>query len=627
MGLPGPPPPLRLARTAACVNSQRTASPSRSPLGRHGLGLALAVFLAIWGAKLVVLDRFGSDLPFWDQWSKEGDVFYPAWFERGELWRPLFAPHNEHRIAPTLALNLGLVAATGQWDARVQCVVSAGLHAAVLAGLFLWAWHRLPRPWGLATGALCALLGAAPIVWENLLSGFQSGFYFLAGFSLLAIGGLLHRAFSRRWWAGAIAAAATLVSMGSGLLCVVPVALLAAFRWSESRQAGRRDAWATLLASGLVLAWGAWLHTPIAAHATLRAHSLGEFILYASRCLAWPLPEHPWLALLFWAPWLALAIWRLKKGAVRDDAAIDFVLAAGLWVIIPVAAVAYSRGGGGGMPASRYGDLFGLGLVLAFCSLALLAPGWRHPKTIAAIWSLGAVVAVALAARGAWLTPLENKKNDHAAFERNVHQFVLTDDFATFEKQTIPFPNPSWLARVLRKPIVRAILPASVRAPLPIDGLGNNPPLAAPPLAHRPTRALLQPGEWRSPPLPLSPRAGWWKIETAGHLGTAGAALELVAVSDGRVLHAIAPARRAGDTWRAAYVPAPREPAILVARLDDPSRWFAFSEPVAMASVSYWTWRLCKHGWLVAGAALIGGIVLAWRRHRGTTPDKTLSAN
>src|SRR5215213_4173804 len=93
-------------------------APERSRPCFHAT-VAIALFLLIWGAKLAVIDRFGSDVPFWDQWAKEGELTYAPWLERGEFWRNLFVPHNEHRIAPTLAVNLALVMISGQWDARV----------------------------------------------------------------------------------------------------------------------------------------------------------------------------------------------------------------------------------------------------------------------------------------------------------------------------------------------------------------------------------------------------------------------------------------------------------------------------------------------------------------------------
>src|SRR5688572_10572286 len=145
------------------------------------LGLAVCLFLVIWAAKLVTIDRFGSDLPYWDQWAKEGDLMFVPWLERGEFWGPLVLPHSEHRIAPTLALNLFLVLAGGQWDARVQCVVNAALHAAIGAGLLLWALRRFSLRWALAGGAVLLALIALPMSPDNIIRGFQSQYYFAMG--------------------------------------------------------------------------------------------------------------------------------------------------------------------------------------------------------------------------------------------------------------------------------------------------------------------------------------------------------------------------------------------------------------------------------------------------------------
>ena len=627
------------------TEAARRRAAVKAPLRRaQAAALALCVFLAIWGAKLAVIDRFGTDLPFWDQWAKEGELFLAPYFEHGEFWKNLFTPHNEHRIAPTLALNLGLVLAGGQWDARVQCMASGALHAALLAGLLFWAARRLAggRAFGLAV--LVTTLGAAPITWENLLSGFQSQFYFLAGFSLLALGGvLLHRAFSRAWWGGLAAGALAIVSMGSGLLCVAPIAVVALLR-ARARES-RREAFAALAAAAVLAALGAWLHTAAPWHATLRAHSAGEFLVYLARCLAWPWVWWPWLAVVFWAPWVIAMGAHVRR--TRAEATDDFLLAGGLWVGAQAAAAAYSRGAGGALPASRYGDLFALGLV--FSAVALLRCGGRAAhaadgprrasadaaqghdapprrtgwRVITGAWFCVVGVFVVLAARESWRGPLPDKKADHVAYERNVQAFVLTDDFATFEKQTLPFPLPDWLARVLRRPAIRAVLPASVRAPLAVPGWETTPPLApVPPLAHRVTHTLATAGEWRSPPLPAG--RGWWKIETAGHLGEPGATLEVVSAASGRVLGSIVPSRPAGATWRAAYIPAPREPAVLRARVESAAHWIAFSTPIEMATLSYRAWVLAKYGLWIALAGGLGLAALWWqaRRSEGAAPPR-----
>jgi hypothetical protein len=552
-------------------------------------------------------------VPFWDQWAKEGDDLFPAWFERHELWRSLFATHNEHRIAPTLALNLGLVVASGQWDGRVQTVLSGALHAAVLAGLFLWFARRASLAWVAAAGALFVLIGGSAIAWENALSGFQSQFYFLAAFSLLAIGGLLTQpAFSWRWWGGAAAGACALVSMGSGLLAPAAIFFVAALRLIRAREQARRDAIATLLACVALLGVGGWLHRSFPAHESLHAHGVFQLVRYALHCLAWPLPAHAWLALLLWLPWgilFAQRLWRAFSRASApavNETAIDFVLAAGVWVLAQTIAVAYARGGGGDLPASRYGDVFGLGLAVSFCAWVFVTTPGRRSVAIAAVWWLGAMSCLVVAARETWATSLPTKKADHTAYERNVQQFVLTDDFETFRQEILPFPIADWLARVLRRPVVREILPASIRAPLRLDGFSEEAGAPVPPLPHRRIRAISGPGEWRSGPLP--PGKGWWKFEVAGALGTEGTSLQIVAAADGRVLATVAPTRLARESWRAAYVPAPREPARLVARNPSATSWFAFSEPVEMSSLSYRTWRLAKQGWLLA--SLAGGAAL-----------------
>lgn len=586
--------------------------------------LALALFLMIFGARLVVIERFGSDLPFWDQWDKEGDKLYAEWFGARDA-KHLLLPHNEHRILPTLVLNLGLVHLTGQWDARLQSVVSAALNAAVLAGFFLWLSRHLTRGWLGATALVIAAVGVAPIPWENIVSGFQTQFYFLIGFSLLALGGLLLApAFSWRWWGAIVCAGLALVSMGSGLLCAAPVAALVLLRVRE-RSAPRRALVATLAVALALGAAGAALHTRVAYHEALHARSAEMFLVYVARCLSWPLPQYPWLGPLLWLPWFVLAATRLAAfvrgrtsatdGEHAPTPANDFLLAAGLWVLAQIAAVSYSRSGTGEFPASRYGDVLALGFIVSFCACAALAGRFRWAPWLAAAWLIPAGTSLALATRHSWTVSLPAKKSELVAYEENVRQFVATGVFVKPEHPALPYPSADALARILRREPIRAILPASVRAPLPLDGFSNSPGIAIPPTGPRRVRALTAPGEWRSAPLPAG--EGWWVFDTAGHFDRAGAALEIVSAADGRVLSRIAPSKPPGHSWRLAYAPAPREPAVLRARVAGAQDWIAFSEPAEISTLSYRALRLAKQGrWLVLAGAVTGAFTLLALRRR-----------
>jgi hypothetical protein len=379
---------------------------------------------------------------------------------------------------------------------------------------------------------------------------------------------------------------------------------------ASRRHATRRLArHAATLVAGLALAGaGLLLHTPTPWHEPLHAKSLPVLAEYAARCLAWPWHDRIWLAAALWGPWLVLAcgwLWRRLRGD-RTAKAQDFVIAAGLWILAQVAAVAYSRAGAGGPPASRYGDLFALALPLSFVALTWLLPTHRGWSKLSLVWLALAVGAMGWTARIVWEGPLVDKQREHRTYERNVAAFVQTDDYAAFEKRLpdLPFPIADWLARILRRPAIRAILPPSVRSPVPIKDLADHVTTPAPMLSHRATRALLAAGEWRSDVLPAG--QGWWKFETAGNLGFPGCSLRLVAVADGRTLATIVPSKAAGPTWRAAYVPAPTEPARLVATNDGSGRWCAFSEPVEVSATGYQVWRLTKLGpWVIALGVLL----------------------
>lgn len=145
------------------------------------------LFLTVFGLKLDVIHRFGSDLPRWDQLDAEGlAVFVPL--AEGKLRLvDLFRPHNEHRIFWTKLLGLIELKLNGQWDARLQCTVNAALHSLIAVAVFLFARrglaHRLHAP----AFVLIALLFGLPLAWENPIAGFHSQQYFLLGFSFGAI--------------------------------------------------------------------------------------------------------------------------------------------------------------------------------------------------------------------------------------------------------------------------------------------------------------------------------------------------------------------------------------------------------------------------------------------------------
>src|SRR5690348_12953448 len=72
-------------------------------------GWVASLFLVTLGAKLWLIHRSGTSLPFWDQWNGQGiSVFLPC-LQHRLSFANLLAPHNEHRIFFTRLYDLGLL--------------------------------------------------------------------------------------------------------------------------------------------------------------------------------------------------------------------------------------------------------------------------------------------------------------------------------------------------------------------------------------------------------------------------------------------------------------------------------------------------------------------------------------
>jgi hypothetical protein len=241
-----------------------------------------------------------------------------------------------------------------------------------------------------------------------------------------------------------------------------------------------------------------------------------------------------------------------------------------------------------------------------------------------------------------------------AQCERNVRNYLATGDTNYLQHREIPYPSAGALLVRIRNPVLRDLLPVSVRRPLGLeaedataifkrsdnrvrqdllpaspamesgrlDGLSDSIPrlenLVTWGSYDSPEAAA--PQEWSSRPVRPAGN-GFLKFEVAGHAGEPGAALELRDAASGAVLADVRPSKVPGNAWRAVYVREPQTPFIVVASGAGPRAWLAFAEPVEMGRLSYWAWRLVRNGsWIAFTAAVAAGLLLAFeiagaRRH------------
>jgi hypothetical protein len=452
----------------AVTNDVAAHSPAPAISAASLRALCAGTFLLVFGSHAWVIARFGSWLPFWDQWDAEAFGLYIPWFDGTLTWARLAEAHNEHRVLLTKLVDLVLVVLNGEWDARLQTVVSAALHAWWAVLLVRWSvpylGARVRVPIAIAIAFVCAL----PIGGENVLGGFQIQVFLLLLVSLHAVHGVSARApFSRGAWMGIASAVLALGTMASGFTAAAAGFAVLVLR--ARRETARRAALlgqATIL---LAIVGAGWLlRVRVAHHESLAAHGLGEFLDTFVRAAAWPLPAARWPALVFLLPWT----WVLVR-AFRARRALEpfecWLIGAGVWSLLQLAAIAVARGGGEPFPP-RYAHLFCVSHLVNLIALGWLATSFTERRSrvrlalVAAAWL--AVLAVGLTKIASWEleTALPRWRDAMRAYETSYVAYVERGDESALDGK-IPYPDRARLKSALDAPEIRAILPTG-RAPL-----------------------------------------------------------------------------------------------------------------------------------------------------------------
>ncbi len=592
-----------------------TGSISRAQVCVLALGGALA-----WALKLSLIDRFGSSLPFWDQWIAEGANLYRP-FLRGELQlADLFAPHNEHRIFTTRVADLFLLLVNGQWDARLQMAANGLVHVLVVLMLTWMLWQAADRrsPWWFAlTGFVFAVV---PFGWVNTLAGFQLQFYLLLLFSIIAI----HAWVNLGGWASLclalVAGLLAVFSMGSGLLAAAacaPVILHAAWRPAGP---GRRPALLAGLTCLVVLGLGAAAMAAAPVREILHARDPIGFLRALGYTLGWPLPV-PFALLIVWLPW-GLDAAKMLRSPWRPLSLSDrTMLALGLWVLLQGAAIAYARSGESPHPNSRFIDLLAPGLIVnlaALCRLRSTSATSQRPAWPAVAWLAVIIAALLPCATGSVLIDCVRVSNYYAAQGRYTRQFLATGDARILQGKALldlPYPDPAVLAGYLQDPIIRSLLPPPWQDPaadLARSGPGPagfnlddfdpfEPPMPNAPARGTFSRRLLPgPRQWRSAAFPAI-ESGWLYWEIAGY-PTRGTTLLLQQADGTSVTGRFR--ENPKQQWRHLITSAPKSEWHLNLTEAAGNQWVAVRGPWKLGLLSGWLlWLLSGLDYLLFGLA------------------------
>ncbi len=610
------------------------------PMAETGRGwrrvlLGLGLFFLVWGGKLVVIDHWGSDLPESDDWPAVGLEAIVPWTYGTFGLAHLFAAHNEHRVAVTRGLNLALAIANGQWDARFECVVNAALHALMAVGAYFLGARLLSRAARVAWFVMVAVWTAPPVVWENIVRGFDSQHYLLIATAVATSASwLTSRTGSVSWWTGLGCAVIGLFTMASGLVAPVIVigVLFLTLPW---RDVWRLHRW-TVFAGATVAAAGVALSVRMPGGEALRAHHVAELWTAFYHHLQWPQVQHPLFGVISFLPWGWFTIRRVARHDLTAPGD-RVVIAIGAWALSQYVAMAYMRGSLQPWPPVRGLENVVVGLLVNLYILLLVwsrtrIRGWKSWVGLAAACGGVGVCFHGLAAiiRENTEIVLPARRARVQQSEVSTRGYLLTGNRDWLKSNRIPFPSPAGLVNVLELPEIRALLPASVRPSLaiaqdgtPADTFANTTlprefDRATPDRfwsSYSAVSGAASVGHWRSQPISPGPVA-YWRFEIAGTPSAPGLGLELRS-RDGQLLARLWPTRLSPKRWSSVTVARPDVPAVLIARDESASAWLAFTAPVEVAAGSMAAHALGRHGWWFAGlgaTASLLGLLISGRR-------------
>jgi hypothetical protein len=594
-----------------------------------------ALFLIVFSARLFLMRENPVTVPFWDQWDAEARNLYIPFNDCDLSWSQMFSLHNEHRVFFTRLLALDLLLVNGQWDPRLEQVVNAAMQGltAVVTATVLWLANRRRRLDLLVF--VGAIVFASPFAWDNTLFGFQSAFYFLLLFSVLALWLTTEfRAGSRQWWLGWICAVSALFTSAGGITTPLAIVGVAVLKLLNERRAWR-ESLITLAVGAAVIGLGMKLASPLLpGHESLMAHTAAEFADALENNLAWPWIDHPRLAAIVWMP-VGLLLVTLAWRRGRTTELERLILGFSAWVVLNAGAVAYGRGSGGALPATRYMDFLSLGIIANAAALVAMLDrdgAGRVARRLAggalAAWVVFAVVGVDRVTRrsegdlGAW-------RQFTAAHAANVRRFIITGELAEFRSKRplndLPYPDANSLAITLRDPYIRRILPAAVREPVHLEprAVTNDAfvPDGSPVNVHDPLRHAWgsysgrgRSAEGRFDSQPVA-ACGWGqrlRFPVSGYLGFPQQYLALKDLDSGRDV-AIMPKTIPREGWDDAIVTCPDRPFVVTAIDAAADSWFAFRDPVEVGWASLDAERLIAWSRELFFAALgLAGLALKW---------------
>lgn len=438
------------------------------------------LFVLIITVRVCYVSLFAVATPFWDQWDAEAFYLLKPWHEGTWQLAQLFSPHNEHRIAFTRVLSLLVFEANGrQWNNLVSAYLNCALAAIYLALLFAVLARDASPTARLSALAAVTIAGVLPFGWENFLVGFQSQFYFMAWFAIVAVASAARgvETYLQALALGVMVLAGLFTSAGGVIAAASVFTVIMALTWH--RQCLRGPAVLALALMLILMAAGLWLTPSLADHDTMKAQGLRDNFTALTTAFMWPIepragshfrPVFRTIAVIaLWAP-SAVWAWHVLRRRETSRSAF-FALGMSAWAAAQAVAIAHSRGHDMSSLPSRYMDIPAIAMV----SNAWLAAELVRRQHLSQISPSPPRALVATAAAffvvlgfGLWtrgpadMAKLSTRSHFSGRETANVAAYLRTGDAAWLNQPSleIPYPDPERLKMLLDDDTIHGMLPA-----------------------------------------------------------------------------------------------------------------------------------------------------------------------
>lgn len=316
-------------------------------------------------ANLLMISQFGTDVPFWDQWDSEAEL-YLKWEDNSLTLMDLFTPHVQHRFAVSRIFRLALYELLGGWSPVSNMIFQSFLVPLIFLVFFLFVREKIQEKWKCALFySLSTAVFIFPMYWEAILLGFQSHFYLSIIFALVLILLATRKPDPKTFfWFSMIGLVNSFTSASNltPLLVCLFVQLISLARFRQWRQS---ISYWMIGTTVLLIILNINLLVFPESQRQFAAHGFTDLVWLSLQAFSWPV-DYLGIFSLWVIPativvykhkaWTTNGLKTLKNCITRDRSSLA-LFGFLLWLILSIGSIAYARGNYA-LFASRYLNIY-----------------------------------------------------------------------------------------------------------------------------------------------------------------------------------------------------------------------------------------------------------------------------